>query len=228
VAQQERSGVDLVSEMVALHCDTPAERALIPAFVYFFQLLYPFARVNDPLDATAGAAGGTVLVARRALDRIGGIEAIRGALIDDCTLAARVKRGGRIWLGHTRLARSVRPYPHAADIWRMAARSAYVQLRFSPLLLAGSVLGLGLIFVLPPLAALFGHGITRWAGAAAWLAMAVSFQPTLRRFGRSPLWGAALPLIAVFYLAASIGSAIDHHRGRGVMWKSRAYTERRA
>jgi hopene-associated glycosyltransferase HpnB len=228
VAQMERSGVDMASEMVSLHCDSAAERALIPAFVYFFQLLYPFARVNDGLDATAGAAGGTVLVARRALDRIGGIEAIRGALIDDCTLAARIKQGGRIWLGHTRLARSVRPYPDAADIWRMVARSAYVQLRYSPLLLAGSVLGLALIFLAPPLLALAGHGLTRWAGVLAWLAMAGSFLPTLRRFGRSPAWAVALPLIACFYLAATIGSAVDHHRGRGVVWKNRAYTERRA
>jgi hopene-associated glycosyltransferase HpnB len=227
-AHLERGGVDMASEMVALHCDSPAERALIPAFVYFFQLLYPFARVNDPLAVTAAAAGGTVLIRRRALDRIGGIEAMRDALIDDCTLAARIKRGGRIWLGHTRMARSVRPYPHAADIWRMIARSAYVQLRFSPLLLAGSVAGMGLIFVLPPLAALFGHGMARWTGALAWLAMAASFLPTLRRYARPPLWAAALPLIALFYMAATVGSAFDHHRGRGVVWKSRAYTERRA
>ncbi len=227
-AHLERSGVDMASEMVALHCDSPAERALIPAFVYFFQLLFPFARVNDTLAATAAAAGGTVLIRRRALDRIGGIEAMRDALIDDCTLAARVKRGGRIWLGHTRLARSVRPYPHAADIWRMIARSAYVQLRFSPVLLAGSVLGMALIFLVPPSAALLGDGLTRWAGGLAWLGMAASFLPTLRRYARSPVWAVALPLIALFYMAATIGSAARHHRGRGVVWKSRAYTERRA
>src|SRR4029077_4704475 len=114
VAQAERGDLDLVSEMVALACDTPAERALVPAFVFFFQLLYPFARVNDPLSATAAPAGGTILLRRRALTRIGGIAAVRGALIDDVALAAAVKQGGRIWLGHSALARSVRPYPAVA------------------------------------------------------------------------------------------------------------------
>lgn len=223
VAKAQADDLDMVSEMVALACETPAERALIPAFVYFFQLLYPFARVNDALAATAGAAGGTVLIRRRALTRIGGIEAIRDALIDDCILAAKVKAGGRIWLGHTTLARSIRPYPAAADIWRMIARSAYTQLRRSPLLLAGSTLGMALLFLAPPGFALFGEGWQRLAGALAWLAMAASFQPTLARYRRSPLWGLALPAIAAFYMAATIGSAIDHHRGRGVVWKSRAY-----
>ena len=121
VAKAERDGLDLVSEMVALRCHSLAERALVPAFVFFFQLLFPFAAVNDPTRSTAAAAGGTMLLRRRALDRIGGIASIRGALIDDVALAAAVKRHGRIWLGHTQLAASVRPYPGAADIWRMAS-----------------------------------------------------------------------------------------------------------
>ena len=223
VAQAERSGVDMVSEMVALNCDSLAERSLVPGFVYFFQLLYPFARVNDPLAATAGAAGGTVLIRRRALDRIGGIAAIQGALIDDCALARAVKRGGRIWLGHSGLARSIRPYPDFADIWRMIARSAYVQLRYSPLLLLGTVLGLAVVFLTPPAAALFGHGLSWLAGTLAWIGMAASFLPTLRRYHRSPLWAPLLPAVAAFYLAATLGSAWDHHRGRGVVWKHRAY-----
>ena len=136
VAQAQRMGADMVSEMVELNCESFAERALIPAFVYLFALLYPFARSNNPRRRTAAAAGGTVLIRRRALERIGGIEAIGGALIDDVTLAGKVKQGGRIWLGHSRLARSIRPYPGFADVWRMVARSAYVQLRYSPLLLA--------------------------------------------------------------------------------------------
>ncbi len=223
VAQAERDDLDLVSEMVGLACETPAERALVPAFVFFFQLLYPFGWVNDPLRATAAAAGGTILIRRRALQRIGGIQAIRGALIDDVALAAAVKRGGRIWLGHSGLARSVRPYPTAADIWRMVSRTAYVQLHFSPLLLLGTILAMGLTFLIPPLAAVFGHGVGRWFGWLTWGAMAAAYQPTLHRFGRSFLWAPCLPAIAAFYLAATIGSAVNHHLGRGVAWKGRAY-----
>jgi hopene-associated glycosyltransferase HpnB len=224
VARIELGSLDMVSEMVALACDSWAERALVPAFVYFFQLLYPFAWVNDPLRATAAAAGGTILLRRRALEHIGGITAVRGALIDDVALAAAVKRGGRVWLGHSELARSVRPYPGFADIWRMVARTAYVQLGFSPLVLVGTTLGLALVFLVPPLAVVFGHGLTRLAGLLAWGAMAWSYLPTLRRFGRSAVWAVALPAVAAFYMAATIGSAVDHHRGRGVRWKQRAYS----
>jgi hopene-associated glycosyltransferase HpnB len=223
LAQAQRQDLDLVSEMVALACDSWAERALVPAFVYFFQLLYPFARVCDPLRATAAAAGGTMLIRARALARIGGIGAVRGALIDDVALAAAVKRGGRIWLGHSGLARSIRPYPGAGDIWRMVARTAYVQLRFSPLLLAGTLAGLALVWLVPPGAALFGHGWVRRLGLLVWLAAAASYLPTLRRCGRSPLWAPVLPGVAVFYMAATLGSAVDHYRGRGVSWRGRAY-----
>lgn len=228
VAKAEASGVDMVSEMVALNCTSPAERALVPAFVYLFQLLYPFAWVNDPLRATSAAAGGTVLVRRAALDRIGGIAAIADRLIDDCALAAKVKQGGRIWLGHSTLARSIRPYPGFADIWRMVARSAYVQLRFSPVLLLGTMVGLALIFLAPPAFALFGTPSDRAAGLLAWAGMALSFVPTLRRFGRSLVWAPLLPAIAVFYMAATVAAAIEHHRGRGVVWKSRVYTAGKA
>jgi glycosyltransferase involved in cell wall biosynthesis len=223
VAQIERHDLDLVSEMVALACDSPAERALVPAFVYFFQLLYPFARVNDPLSATAAAAGGTILVRARALNRIGGIESVRGALIDDVALAARIKPGGPVWLGHSLLARSVRPYPEVGDIWRMITRTAYVQLRRSPLNLVAATAGMALVWCVPPVAALAAHGPARWCGAAAWLLMAASYLPTLGRFGRSPLWAPVLPLIACFYMAATIASALDHALGRGAAWKGRAY-----
>ena len=223
VAVAQAGGLDLVSEMVALNCRSWAERALVPAFVYFFQLLYPFARVNDPMSATAAAAGGTMLLRVRALDRIGGIAAVRGALIDDVALAGAVKRGGRIWLGHTQRARSLRAYPRAGDIWRMIARTAYVQLRFSPWLLAGTILGMALVWLLPPLAAIFGHGTMRAAGLLAWVLAAGSFLPTLGRFHLSPFWAPVLPAIAGFYMAATIGSAIDHYRGRGVVWKGRSY-----
>jgi hopene-associated glycosyltransferase HpnB len=221
VAEMERSGVDMVSEMVALNCESLAERALVPAFVFFFALLYPFQWVNDPLRATAAAAGGTVLIRKRALERIGGIEAIAGELIDDVALAQAVKRGGRIWLGHSMLARSIRRYPGFSDIWRMVTRSAYVQLRFSPALLVLTVLGLLLVFLLPPYATLVQF---HWIGLAAWVLMAATFVPTLRRFRLSTWWAPLLPAIAAFYIAATIAAAIDHHRGRGVVWKSRAYT----
>ena len=221
-----RDRLDLVSEMVELNCASPAERALVPAFVFFFQLLYPFARVNDPASAAAAAAGGTILIRRATLARIGGIESLRGALIDDVALARRVKRdGGRIWLGHSMLARSIRPYPGAADVWRMVARTAYVQLGFSPLLLFGTVLGMGLVWLAPLACLLAGHGPSRWIGAAAWALSTVSFLPTLRRFRLSPAWALLLPGIALFYTLATIGSAIDHHGGRGVVWKDRAYRD---
>ncbi len=223
LAAKLETGLVMVSEMVELRCSSAAERALVPAFVFFFQLLYPFARVNDPHSRVAAAAGGTVMVRRAALERIGGIESLRGALIDDVTLAARLKPHGPIYLGHSLLARSVRPYPGAADIWRMVARTAYVQLRFSPLVLLGTVLGLAMVWLAPPLLTLFGHGPGQWLAAAAWLCATLSYLPTLRRFRQSALWALALPGIATFYMAATVGSAIDHHRGRGVQWKNRAY-----
>ena len=223
VGKLRRDGLDMASEMVELRCASWAERALVPAFVFFFQLLYPFARVNDPRSRTAAAAGGTVLVRREALARIGGIAGLRGALIDDVALAAALKPHGRVWLGHSALARSVRPYPGPGDVWRMVARTAYVQLRFSPLILVGTVLGLALVWLAPPVVAVAGHGWARGLAAATWAASALSYVPTLRRFRQSWLWAAALPGIAAFYLAATIGSAVDHHRGRGVVWKRRAY-----
>ena len=227
-AAAQRHDLDMVSGMVALACDSPAERALVPAFVFFFQLLYPFAWVNDPLRASAAAAGGTILLRRRALDRIGGIGAVRGALIDDVALARTVKRGGRIWLGHTALARSERRYPGFADIWRMIARTAYVQLRFSPLLLGLTGMAMALVWLVPPLAALGGHGAARAMGALAWAGMAWSYLPSLRRCERSALWAPALPLVAAFYLAATVGSAWNHYSGHGVAWKGRAYRGSRA
>ncbi|HEX2941300.1 MAG TPA: glycosyltransferase [Rhodopila sp.] len=223
VSRIECDRLDLVSEMVKLACDSPAERALVPAFVFFFQLLYPFAWVNDPLKGTAAAAGGTILIRSAALARIGGIERVRGALIDDVALAAAVKKGGRIWLGHSALARSVRPYPSVGDIWRMITRTAFVQLRYSLALLCATTVGMALVWLAPPAATLFGHGVAFWCGLAAWVMASASYVPTLRRFGRSVAWAPFLPLIAAFYMAATIGSAVNHYRGHGVAWKGRAY-----
>jgi len=223
VTKLEQDGLDMVSEMVALHCEGPVEHALVPAFVFFFQLLYPFAWVNDASNPTAAAAGGTVLIRAAALRRVGGLEAMRGALIDDVTLAQKVKAKGRIWLGHSQLATSIRPYKTAGEVWRMVARCAFVQLDYSWLKLAGTVAGMVLMFLLPPVAAFFGHGLGSLLGFLGWAAIGGAYLPTLQRFGLKPGWAVFLPAVAVFYTAATLGSALDHFRGRGVIWKQRAY-----
>jgi hopene-associated glycosyltransferase HpnB len=214
----------LTSLMAKLRCESPAERALIPAFIFFFQMLYPFAFVNRRDNATAAAAGGCMLVDAEALRRAGGIERIRDALIDDCALARLLKAQGAIWLGLTERVRSIRPYPHLADIGRMVSRSAYAQLRYSPLLLAGTVLGMALTYLAPPLLALFGSGPGRWMGLGAWALMALAFQPTLRFYRVSPLWGVALPGIAFAYLLFTLDSAWAAARGRNGLWKGRVQT----
>jgi len=163
-----------------------------------------------------------MLVRREALEAAGGIAAIRDALIDDCTLGALLKRQGRIWLGLTDRSRSIRPYDGFGAVAAMISRSAYAQLRYSPLLLAGTLLGLALVYAAPPLLALFGQGFARLAGIAAWALMAIAFQPMLAFYRRSPLWGVALPLIAAFYAGCTLLSAWQHMRGRGGMWKGRA------
>jgi hopene-associated glycosyltransferase HpnB len=226
VRHQTDARVDMVSEMVRLNCESLAERALVPAFVYFFQMLYPFSRVNDARSSVAAAAGGTVLIRREMLERIGGIEAIKGALIDDVSLARAVKgAGGTLFLGHSGLAASVRPYPHFADIWRMVARTAFTQLRYSAPLLLGTVAGLTLVWLVPPALALFAQGWERASGIVACALAAASYLPTLTRYRRSPLWALALPFIALFYMAATVGSAWDHWRGAGARWKSRSYEQ---
>jgi hopene-associated glycosyltransferase HpnB len=215
--------VQMVSEMVRLNCTSFAERALVPAFVYFFQMLYPFASVNNPRSSVAAAAGGTVLVRRESLERIGGIEAIKDALIDDVTLAKAIKKVGPIYLGHSGLATSVRPYPHFGDIWQMVSRTAFTQLRYSFGVLLLTLLGLTLVWLVPVWAILFGTGWTFACGLAAFLLAALSYVPTLRRYGRNPLWPLTLPLIALFYMAATVGSALSHWFGGGSRWKSRSY-----
>ena len=225
---QSQARVDMVSEMVRLNCASFPEHALVPAFVYFFQMLYPFARVNDPRSGVAAAAGGTVLIRREALERIGGIEAIRDALIDDVTLAKAVKSSGRssggaVYLGHSGLATSIRPYPQWRDLWQMVSRTAFTQLRYSALLLLLTLAGLTLVWLVPPWAIFFGQGAARVAGFFTFALAALSYLPTLVRYRRSPLWTLALPLIACFYMAATLGSALNHWFGRGARWKNRAY-----
>jgi len=211
----------LTSLMVKLRCESAAERWLAPAFVFFFQMLYPFAWVNDPRRGAAAAAGGCMLVKREALGSAGGLEAVRGALIDDCALGTLMKRQGPIWLGLTDGARSLRAYPGFADFGRMVARSAFAELRYSPLRLAGAVAGMGATYLAPPLLALFAEGVARWAGALAWAMMAASLTPTLRLYGRPPAGGLALPAVAAAYVVFTLESAAQYWRGRGGVWKGR-------
>lgn len=225
VASAEAERHDLVSLMVRLRCSSSAERALIPAFIFFFAKLYPFRWVGQKHRRTAGAAGGCMLVRRQALEAIGGIEAIRGELIDDCALAAHLKARGSISLSLADETYSTRSYQHAGEIWRMVARTAFTQLRYSPLRLAAAVLGLLLTYAVPPVLTLAGLFLQRawaWPAAAAWLAMVLAYTPTLRFYGLGAWRAVALPAVAIFYLAATLDSAWRHWRGRGGEWKGRA------
>jgi hopene-associated glycosyltransferase HpnB len=222
VARAQAGNKALVSLMARLCCKTMAEHFLIPAFVFFFDMLYPFAAVNDPARRTAAAAGGCMLARTSALKAAGGIAAIRANLIDDCALGRAMKAQGPIWLGLTDRAMSLRPYEQLADIRKMVARSAYAQLDYSPLQLVGTMLGLALVYIAPVAMALFAWGFAQIAGWAAWFIMALMFQPILRFYRLSPFWGAALPLIGLFYAAFTLDSAIQHWSGRGGMWKGRA------
>jgi len=223
VVLAERDGYDLVSYMARLSCRTTAERVLMPAFVFFFFLLYPPAWIRDPRRATAGAAGGCMLVRREALAGAGGIGAIRSAWIDDCALAGAIKRrGGKVWLGVSGQTRSIRGYAGFGEAGRMISRSAFTQLHHSAWLLVGTVAGLLVTYAAPPALALAASGSARWLGAAAWLVMALCYRPALRFFGRPAYEAAGLPLVALFYLAATVHSACQWWRGGGGRWKGRS------
>ena len=226
-ARAEAGGYVLTSLMAKLRCESLAERAFIPAFVYFFQMLYPFSWVNDPKNPMAAAAGGCMLIRADALERAGGIAVIRDALIDDCSLAAVMKKQGPIWLGLTDRVRSIRASGAVADIHAMVSRSAYAQLRYSPVLLGLTLVGMAVTYWAPPLLALFGHGTARALGLAAWALMAISFWPMLRFYGLTPLWAPALPAIATGYMAFTFSSALQHMLGKGGHWKGR-YQARKA
>lgn len=220
VSLAQRENRDLVSMMVKLRCDSFAERSLIPAFVFFFFMLYPPEWVNDKRRSTGAAAGGDILVRAQALDRIRGIATIRHELIDDCALAREVKRGGSIYLGLTENASSIRPYRSFAVIGRMISRNAFYQLRHSLWLLLGTILGLGVTY-LAPVALLFFGGWASILGAIAWAIMTMAFLPMVRFYALSPLWALTLPLIAIFYAGATIHSAVQYWLGRGGEWKDR-------
>jgi hopene-associated glycosyltransferase HpnB len=211
----------LTSFMAKLRCKSLAERTHVPAFIFFFQMLYPFSWVNHAHAATAAAAGGCMLVNAPDLRQAGGIEGIRGALIDDCALARNLKAFGPIWLGLTNRVRSIRPYDHWQDVKSMVSRSAYAQLGYSPLFLFATTIGLALTFLVAPILAIFADGSARWIGVATWALMALAFQPTLRFYRRSPLWGFALPAIALLYMLYTLDSAIQYWLGRGGSWKGR-------
>jgi hopene-associated glycosyltransferase HpnB len=220
--------LDMVSQMARLRVQTGWERLIVPAFVYFFAQLYPFRWINRPRSRTAAAAGGCVLIRSTAVTAAGVPDSIRQSVIDDVALARAVKRsGGRIWLGLAERVDSVRPYPGLGELWRMVSRSAYAQLRHNPAVLAGTVLGLALIYLVPPLAAIGGALAGAWPlcalGLAAWAVMAGSYLPMLRYY-EQPLWLAPLlPYTAALYLLMTVDSAVEHYRGRGAAWKGRTY-----
>ncbi|GHE99242.1 glycosyl transferase family 2 [Streptomyces fumanus] len=228
VAAARTGGFDAVSQMAHLRVASVWERLVVPAFVYFFAQLYPFRWIARRGSRTAAAAGGCVLLRAETAERARIPDAIRHAVIDDVALARAVKRGGgHIWLGLADRVDSVRRYPRLGDLWRMVARSAYAQLRHNPLLLAGTVLGLALVYLVPPVALVAGAVAGSAAGAvlggSAWLVMAGTYLPMLRYY-RQPLWLAPLlPFTAFLYLLMTVDSAVRHYRGRGAAWKGRTY-----
>lgn len=257
VAKARQDDLDLVSLMVKLRCESFWEKFLIPAFIFFFEKLYPFRWVNDPNKRTAAAAGGCILISRKALKRIGEMAAIKNALIDDCALAQAVKLGrspqpslkrgaclglffqgderesednrGRIWLGLSDSTRSLREYSSLATIWDMVARTAFTQLYYSLWLLLGTAIAMTLVYIVPPIAALFGgltgHWLIAIAGCSTWFLMSYAYLPTIRYYECSPLWALSLPAIALFYTLMTLDSALRYWQKRGGAWKGRVYSE---
>jgi hopene-associated glycosyltransferase HpnB len=226
VSHAEAGRLDLVSLMARLNTASPAERAIVPAFVFSFFQLYPPAWVNMPRRRTAAAAGGCMLVRRETLERLGGLGGIRDARIDDVALGGLVKRGGgRVWLGVSTSVRSLRPYPRLSDLWAMITRSAYTQLRYSPWLLAATLLGLTLTYAVPPLLGVAAAAASMWLVAApclgAWALMSALYLPVLRLYGLGAWRAPLLPAVMAAYGAMTVDSARRHRRGRGGSWKGR-------
>ena len=227
VARAQHGNLDLTSLMVLLESRTLAERLLIPAFLYFFLMLYPPRWIASPRAKTAGAAGGCILLRRTALKRIGGLASIRNEIIDDCSLARAVKRsGGEIWMGLTRASRSLRSYSGFAEIRDVIARTAFTQLRYSALQLLGTLIGLVITFLVP-VALTFAPNPRIWLPALlAWCIMTASFLPTITFYRLGPLWAPSLPLSAIFYSYATLLSAVRYRQGRGAQWKGRSQASR--
>ncbi len=221
VARAEQNGFVLTSLMAKLNCTSLIEHSLIPAFVFFFAMLFPFSRVNNPRRRLAAAAGGCMLVRRDALEAAGGIQTIRQEIIDDCALARKLKARGSIWLGLSNRAVSLRRYETFADVRNMIARSAYAQLRYSRATLIATMLGMVIVYAAAPFVAIFAWNNAQIAGWATWALMFVAYQPTLRFYRLSPFWGFALPLIGAIYAGFTLDSAVQFCRGRGGMWKGR-------
>ncbi|MEL4895558.1 glycosyltransferase [Crocosphaera sp. Alani8] len=236
VNQAETENLAMTSLMVRLRCDSFWEQFLIPAFVFFFEKLYPFSWVNNPKNKMAAAAGGCILIRRQMLEEIGGIEVVKQALIDDCSLASAVKarlqknrqniRQG-IWLGLSEKTLSLRPYDNLNSIWNMVARTAYTQLNYSPLLLLGTLLGLAIVYLVAPLSLIIGliihNSIITIIGGMTWLLMTISYIPTLKFYQCSLLWAFSLPVIGLLYGLMTLDSAWRHWRGKGGGWKGRVY-----
>ncbi|MFJ6084574.1 glycosyltransferase [Streptomyces sp. NPDC092369] len=228
VAAARTGGFDVVSQMARLRVESVWERLVVPAFVYFFAQLYPFRRIGGARTRTAAAAGGCVLLRAETAERARIPDAIRHAVIDDVALARAVKGGGgRIWLGLAERVDSVRPYPRLHDLWRMVSRSAYAQLRHNPLLLLGTVLGLALVYLAPPVTLIAGAAggdtIAALAGGLAWLVMTGTYVPMLRYYRQPLRLAPLLPFTAFLYLLMTVDSAVQHYRGRGAAWKGRTY-----
>ncbi|MFE6099243.1 glycosyltransferase [Streptomyces laurentii] len=220
--------LDLVSQMARLRVASGWERLIVPAFVYFFCQLYPFRWINRRRPLATAAAGGCVLLRADTAERAGVPEVIRQAVIDDVSLAKAVRRaGGRVWLGLADRVDSIRPYPDLADLWRMVARSAYAQLRHNPLVLLGTVAGLALVYLTPPVTLmaglLAGDAPAAWAGGAAWAVMTGTYLPMLRYYRQPPWLAPLLPYTALLYLLMTVDSAVRHYRGQGAAWKGRTY-----
>lgn len=228
VTKAEEDNLDLVSLMVQLHCQSFWEKLLIPAFVFFFQKLYPFPWVNDSNKAIAAAAGGCILIKNEALTKIGGIATIKDAQIDDCSLARAVKSQGKnIWLGLSETTRGLREYNNLKAIWDTVARTAYTQLNYSPLLLIGTVIGMTLVYLTAPICLTAGLITGNWAvvsiSALTWVLMVIAYLPTIKLYDLSIAWAVALPAVAFLYTLMTIDSAIKHYQGRGGAWKGRTY-----